>query len=252
MATGKDKAEFLTLEIAGSRIPADKFRKGVNAFMSLIDEVVREFSGSKHNIRWIVSVSPGSAILNFEPEPVGPQLPPDDIPTVLDTIQSGLNTVEKSPQRPTYFNDVALKRTREIAAMTGNGEQGIDSIHIRRNGKKNTITTQTLANIDSMLKPASTDWGSLEGRLSEVSERGERHVYIYDRILDKQIRCHLNKELLEKIAPYWGKRVNVTGLIRYYAGGDVKDINVEEYEVFPDPHTLPGFDEVRGLFKELD
>jgi len=246
------KSQSITLEIAGSRIPADRFRKSINAFLSLIDEVVRDFSGSKHDVRWLVSVSPGSALMHFQPETIGEHLPSDQIPVLLETIHCGIRTIEKTSQRPAHFTDLALKKARKLAELLGDEGEGIDSIRIWNNGDKSPITTQTLANIDSLFGTASTDWGSIEGRLSEVSERGERHVYVYDRLLDRHIRCHLTEDLLKEMAPYWGKRVNVTGFIRYYSGGDIKDINVEEYEVFPDPHTLPGFDEVFGMFKEVD
>lgn len=252
MATSKDKAQSLTFTITGSRIPADKFRAGINAFMSLIDEVVRDFSGSRHSVKWIISVSPGSAILHFRPESVSPRMPLEDLPIIIENIQSGLNTLETTSRRPPHFNDVALKKAKEIASITGDDGQGIEAIEISTNGRKNSITTKTLANVDSLFKTTSRDWGSIEGRITEVSERGERHVYIYDRLLDKSIRCLLTEDKLNEIAPHWGKWVNVSGFIRYFMGGEIKDIAVEDFQVFPDLHTLPSFEDVQGLFREVE
>jgi len=101
---------------------------------------------------------------------------------------------------------------------------------------------------NSSKKPPK-DWGSVEGRLSEISERGVRRVYVYDRLLDKHIRCHVTDEILEDIAPYWRKRVTVSGLIRYHSNWEIKDIEVQSFEVFPPSETLPSFDDVRGIFK---
>ncbi|MBI4963042.1 MAG: hypothetical protein HY913_07195 [Desulfomonile tiedjei] len=246
------KLRSLTLEIDGPKITADKFRKAFNAFLDLINEVARDFSGSKQTVRWIVSVSSGSANIHFQPESISPHFPPDQLPALLSCIESGVDTIETSSERPRHFSNFALKKARDVAEVIGSDGERLDSIKIRTESKIHRVTTKTLANVDSIFETVSKDWGSIEGRISEVSERGADHVYIKDRLLNRHIRCHVSQDMLNDMAPFWGRRANVTGFIRYDRDGEIKDIEVQEFEVFPEAHTLPRFEEVYGLFREAD
>jgi hypothetical protein len=247
--SSKKASRTLTLEIGGPRITADKFRQSINTFLDILNEVTKEFSGSSRAVKWIVSVRPGSAIIDLKAESASERLPSDEVPVLVNAIQTGLQTIEETATRPPFFNNSTLKKAKDLASIV-DGE--IDSIRVRRDDQTSSITLHTSANVISLLAIAYRDWGSIEGEISEISTRGESHVYIYDRLLNKHIRCRVDEDTLEEMAHHWKRRVSVTGYIRYYAGGEAKEIEVKEFEVFPDPHTLPGFDEVCGLFKEAD
>ncbi len=247
--SSKKTSRTLMLEIDGPRITANKFRKSINTFLDIIDEVVKDFSGSARSVRWIVSVRPGSAVIILRAESASPRLPPNGVPVLLDIIHTGFDTIEKTSIRPPYFSDSALKKTKDLASIV-DGE--IDSIKVRRDDKTSSVTSYTSANVSALFATGYKDWGSIEGQISEVSSRGVSHVYVHDRLLKKHVRCHVTEDMLQEMAPYWGKRVSVTGYIRYYPGGEPKDVDVERFEVFPDPHILPGFKEVCGLFKDAD
>ncbi len=247
--SSKKPSRTLTLEIGGPKITSDKFRRSINTFLDIIDEVVKDFAGSARSVKWIVSVRSGSAMIILKAESATPRFPSSKVPALLDVIQEGFDTIEKTATRPPYFSDSALKKAKDLASIV-DGE--IDSIKVRRDDKISSVTPYTSANVGALFATGYKDWGSIEGEISEVSSRGANHVYIHDRLLNRHVRCHVTEDTLKEMAPYWGKRVCVTGYIRYYPNGETKDIDVESFEGFPDPHTLPGFDEVCGLFKDAD
>jgi hypothetical protein len=199
-----------------------------------------------------VGVSSGSLQLRLEAQSVSRKFPASQIPVVLEAIQSGLHAIENGPKRPSYFNDTALANARELASITSGRRGGVDSIRIRRNGKLENVTTKTLANVDSLFGTASKAWGSVEGRLSVISERGGLNITIYDDVVEKYIHCNIPEEILGDILAAYRKRVSASGLIRYYPTGEIKNITVDDFEVFPDPSTLPDFEDLFGAFREAE
>jgi len=252
MNTQQPGPNVLILEIDGPQITANKFRKGINAFLDVIDEVVKEMSGSKKAVRWIVSVNAGSLQVALEAQSVSKKLPPHEIPIVLEKIQNGLHMIEKGEKKPPYFNDTALLKARELASIANGKRRQIDSIKVRRNEQVARVTTKTLANVDSFFGTASTAWGSVEGRLSIISERGGLNITVYDDVSEKYIRCNVPEQILEDILAAYRKRVSVSGEIRYFPNGDIKDIAVENFELFPDPNTLPDFEDLFGMFRKAE
>jgi hypothetical protein len=243
--SGKDRDQDLTLEIDGPKITADKFRDAINAFLNLIDEVATEVSRKPRGVRWIVHVHPGSVRVSFHPEAV--EAPAHEIPAILDTIETGINSLESLSERPRHFTDVALKNARRLASIIDAETGELDQVRVWLGNKPNSLSTKTLANVDSIFGTASKDWGSVEGRLSVLSSRRGYKFVVDDPLTDKAINCYFSDEILEQAWRAFGKRVCVTGLIRYRANGDISSVQVDDFEVFPDPEALPGYMEVRGI-----
>lgn len=252
MKTQQPDPDILILEIDGPQVTASKFRRGINAFLDIIDEVVKEMSGSKRTIRWIISVNPGSLQVALKAQSVSRRLPPSQIPNVLQTIQRGLRTIEKGAKKPPHFNDTALMKARELASIANGKGAQVDSIKVRRSEQVERVTTKTLAHVDTVFGTASTAWGSVEGRLSIISERGGLNITVYDDVSEKYIRCHVPEKILAEVLAAYRKRVSVSGVIRYYPNGDIKDITVEDFEPFPAPETLPDFEDLFGMFREAE
>lgn len=239
--------EELVFEVDGSRIAADKFRKGFNAFLDVIDEVVRDISGKTRSINWIISLSQGSMRIHLRPEPRSRRMSPQKVSFILDTIQAGFGTIESGSGRPEHFSDGALRKIRELASIVDSKDSGLDAVKIRRNGQTNNVTTQTQANVDSFLGTASKDWGSIEGKLCIVSARGGYTFSVYDDVDNRYVPCNFPDELLPKVLTAFGKRVSVSGIIRYTGHGEIRSVAVEDFEAFPASRELPGFEDVYGL-----
>jgi len=98
-------------------------------------------------------------------------------------------------------------------------------------------------------QPSSPDYGSIEGRLSVVSERGKLHVVVYEPIWDKPIRCNLTEEQADEATEYFQKRVAVYGEIKYRQDGTPISVAVDHIDLFPAPDELPGPADVYGILR---
>ncbi len=241
--------DALSLELHGEKISARTFLQSVNSFFGIVNEVTEEFCGRKNMINWIVTVSSGSAKINVIPELAMYTIPP--IKTIMLThfIGNGFERIEKFAKRPQYFTEKALKHTMSLAS---NIDGELNSIKVVYNGKMSLITSQTAANTSTLLKTAYKDWGSVEGVLCELSDKRTTHVSIYDDLTDTYIKCKTNKDTLMSMYGSFHKRILVSGQINYYESGQIKHIEVEEFEVFPGPDQIPSFEDVRGILGAIE
>ena len=124
----------------------------------------------------------------------------------------------------------------------------INRIRIWRDQKSNSVSSKALAYINSLFGIESKDWGTIEGRLSVLSERRGLQILVYDPVTNQPTRCYFKEEILKEVLSAFGQRVSVSGLIRY-RGGEPMNMKVEEFYIFPEPETLPGIMDIRGILK---
>jgi hypothetical protein len=239
------KSRSLTLELPDSAIAAETFRKAVDAFIDLINEVTKDVSGSAENVKWTVSVSRGSTRIRFQAESIN--LPAKQVAVLTGIIQDGFQTIQTESKRPVHFSTFALKKTKELVSVLDTENGGPHLIRIKRNRTICSLTPDTIANIDSALGRPSRDYGSIEGRLSSISERTGHKFTVYDSLLDKHISCTFPRRLLSKALNAFGKRISVSGIIRYSEGGEIENVHVKDFEIFPDSQSLPKFADVFGI-----
>nr|VFK14293.1 MAG: hypothetical protein BECKLPF1236B_GA0070989_105916 [Candidatus Kentron sp. LPFa] len=82
-----------------------------------------------------------------------------------------------------------------------------------------------------------------------VTLRGNQHFNVYEPIWDEPIRCNVNDDLIEEAAKYFGRRVEVYGMVRYQEDGSPISIAVEEIAPFPDAVELLDFRDLKGILK---
>lgn len=243
--TDRGKARSLTLELSGPMVTAERFSKGVRAFSTLIEEVATDFSGRANCVTWVVTVESCSTQVSFSPEPVS--ITARRVPQLLDFIHAGLETVELSSTRPPHFTDKALQAAGDLAAILDAADGEVDIVRIWKDDQPQALTARTVTNVDSLLRGGSEDWGSVEGRLSMVSELDGFHFIVVDPLTDQPITCRFPENLLGRVIRAFGKRVSVSGLIRYRGNGEIVSVEVDEFNQFPNSGGLPGFMDVYGI-----
>jgi len=231
------KHNRLTLEIDGPQITAEKFEMGIRSFLDLIKEVAKSVSGHSKGIQWLIDVRPGSIKVDFLPKPE--KAPPDIVPSIVDTIASGIVSLESRDIRPPHFSDRALRNAQSLASILDGKEPDLDKVSVWIDERPNPVSTKTVAHVNSLLGVHSRDWGTIEGRLSVISERGGLRFVVYDQLTNKPIRCHFDEELIEEVIESFQQRVSVSGLIRYRGDGEPISIKVEKFFIFPKPEALP-------------
>lgn len=241
----------LTLEMEGPKIRASKFRKAVNTFLDLIDEVAKDVTEEKSGVQWFVTVRPGSVIVDFVPEP--DKAPPHRVEAVPEVIGTGLELLETKQGRPQYFSDYALERALELASVIDIGESGLDAVRVRVNGKSNLLTHKTVAAIEDLLKTPVSTFGTIEGKLQTFSVRGGIHCVIYDSYTDHAVRCNFHSadtELFERITQHFRKRIIAYGKVHYKKDGEPKTIWIDDFRILPEQEDLPKFKDVYGILSQ--
>jgi hypothetical protein len=233
----------LTLRIDGPKVTAEQFADAVNAFVDLLDEVSRDVTGSAGAVRWIITLESGSNLVNATPEAIKKRA---RVAGLGRTISRGVGLVERRAQRPKHFTDWALRRSRDLSAVADG--QDVRSIQIRAAETTNIMVSEKLAaNVNRLLGEDIEEYGTVEGRLQTLSERNRPHFAVYDPLTDQPVRCNIQPAQLELAWKAFGRRVAVSGVIRYRKNGQPVSIQAESLYVFPADDQLPTAEDVYGI-----
>ncbi len=243
MATKVDIETDLTLELAGTRVTAAKFRKAVSAFLGLIDEVTKTKSGNQNAPDWLVQVKRGSNLIGASPSP-------GYSPAIAQAVYEELGKIHAITEDDSHgYSETALKYIRQLASITTeDSTESFVKIWVK---KSPTMLGQTMVTkLASILESGYEDYGSIDGKLQLVSEKGGYRAEITEALSEAGIRCHLNKDRMQEALQLFGKRVEAYGEIKYRKSGEIISIVVDEFVKFPDPNKIPTFEQVRGILKD--
>lgn len=235
----------LMIEFSGPRITADKFAHGVRHFLNFINELGKEVTGQSKAARWTVTAKQGSIGLVLKPF----DTPAKIVDSLLNAIGNGVEVINAKATRPKYFSDNVLNEINELTSVIDSRRAEVDKIRIWTNTRTNTLSTRTMANVDSILGPHYEGPGSVEGRLETITERRGLRFVVYQSINDRPVNCYFDEQLISQITVAFGKRIYVRGIVRYRRSGEPISIKVEEFRVFPDSTGLPQFKDVLGIMR---
>lgn len=246
MATKADIETDLTLEITGNAVTPDKFVRGVRAFFALINELAKSAAGDGQPPQWIVQVKRGSNLIGVVPQP---GYDPVIVQRVLATMPDGIRSLEASDEKPRGFTEAAMRSARDLAKIVGEDDEDDTNVRVWIKRDPVPMTAKTVAHVASIFQGETEDYGSVEGRLQVISERGGLHVLIAEPLYNRTIRCRVNEELMKEALNLFGQRVEAYGMIKYRRDGVPTSITVEEFVPFPDASQIPPFEKVRGILR---
>ena len=234
------------LDLSGNKITSDRFKKAVDSFLEIIEDVSKELVADRDTIQWIISVEKGSALVAARPESISGNK--DFEVSSITAINEGLAKLERGiSKQPRYFTQKTLRAVRHLAEVIDPEGEYVDKVRIRCNGSPISISTRSLATVDSLLAVAYESIGSVEGRIETVTERGGLKFNVYDTLTDKAIRCFVGEELLKQVLDSFGKRVSVSGLVKYGKDGFPKSISAKNIRTMRDKKELPTVDDMQGI-----
>lgn len=248
MATRSDIDADLMLEIDGRDVTPRRFLRGVRAFFGLVDEVTRAIVGPADEVQWAVRVKSGSALVGLVP--ARSTVAPEVLDGIYATVQRGVEGVERAAEEPERLPPGALKHIRDLGAVAGAGEQDDAIVRVWTRRKAVQVTHKTVAHAAVLLDEDHEDFGTIEGRIQVVSERGDLHVYVTEPIRQRQVRCVFPDEMLPAFLAAFRKRVEITGRIRYRRDGVPVSIAATKLTEFPGPDELPSYKAVRGILRK--
>ncbi|MBC5797366.1 hypothetical protein H5968_19965 [Sphaerospermopsis sp. LEGE 00249] len=235
----------LTVDIDGSLLPFDKFRKAQEELANILHEVDQSLSEKKRpSVNWVVSsVTSGSVHLTIEGITTD-RVAMAAIAEVVTTVETGIATLEEYPKRPPFFSDRALESARCLAGLIG---EDMLTIQVGANSKKVNLTQHLVANVDELIGAHYKSFGSVEGVLKAIDLSRKPLFRIYDLLIGKGVKCHFMPENIDSVKDALGKRVSVYGLIRSREDGQKVSVEVEEMEVFPSEIELPRIKDIIGI-----
>ena len=247
MAVKSDIASDLTLEIDGTNVTPDKFLRSVRSFFSILSEVTSRIAGKASPLQWTVVVREGSSLVGVQPVA---GFDPAVLLRIESAIGEGLATLEASTDHPRYFSERAIKSLRELGEIVGTSDSDDTIIRVWVKKTPVSVTHKTVANVSQILAGEHEDYGSIDGRLQTVTERGGLQFVVYEPLWDRPIRCKIPEHLTEVAIKNFRNRVEVYGLIKYRKDGKPISIQVDDIVPFPPKERIPSFREVHGLLRE--
>ena len=243
-------ASELTLRFTGVLVTPEEFRKTVNAFIDLLIQVSEEISDGRSKPLWNMSVREGSNILVAKP--VADPKTEKNAKETIRVVISGIKLLERGKSDIPHFNRRAMHAAKDLSSVIARpGKQGIDAVEIRGNTRQKPVilTIKTSETVTSQIGVQHQAYGSVEGRLQTITERGTFQFVVFDALTDRGINCFVPQEKFKEAHGAFGKRVNVSGVVQYDRNGLPVSIKVDAIRVFREMHELPEIEHFRGILK---
>lgn len=240
----------LTLKIEGKKITAEKFLKATNSFFGLVRSVADEITGEKGAVTWIATAEKGSQILTATPE--ASELVVKDIQLIPKTINQGFRDLEKKDKRPKGFTDTTLRHAKDLSAIIGNTNGDVKSVVLKLAGRSSSITEKTFSHVNDILGSRKSEEGSVEGRVTVLSDKAGLTIYVDDVLTKHPVKCIPRDIDEQKLITAFRSRVVVMGTVHYRKDGAPVKIDVDMIRILGKQRDLPGFKDVIGIFRRDD
>ena len=207
----------------------------------LLRGVDRAIHGVKSQHEWMVGELRSSApTIALRPALNGHEA---DGVEAVHVIGAGLRIVTGgTDQPPPYFTEKALEDLGKMRRLFG-GRGRATSIDVIVNREETaTIEHDISEKVTRILNAGYRNLGSLEGTLEVISVHGAPTVTIWERVSRSPVRCFFPREdaWIVRAKHLLGKRVAVTGDIRYFVNGRPRSISsvTQIEDATPDPTLL--------------
>ncbi|MBU1319206.1 MAG: hypothetical protein KKG33_01055 [candidate division Zixibacteria bacterium] len=246
--TKKKKIEPLVLKIEGSRITTAKFMRIVKNFTAILRNVADELTEGQDSVTWLISAEKGSQVFKASPE--ADETVVRNLESIPKTIYEGFGLIERGRRRPRGFSDAALKNANELASVIGNGDGDISRVAIRYVGQTKDLSVKTSLHVKDILGVKRTEDGSVEGRVTVLSDKRRFKVYVDDVLTGHSVRCTARDVDEDELIATFRKRIAVTGTVHYRRDNTPVRIEVDNIRILGRGDKLPSFDDVKGIFRQ--
>ncbi len=246
--TAKKKIEPLVLEIKGRRITAQKFMQTAQNFVGLLRNVADNMSGQQGAVTWLVAAEKGSQVFIAVPE--ADEKVVGNVALIPVAIHEGCHQIETSEKRPKGFCDTALRHARDLASVIGNGDGDVTKITLTYGKQTSNISSKTSLHVGEILGSKRSEDGSVEGRVTVLSDKKRFNVYIDDILTGHSVRCTPREVEEDKLIAAFRRRVVAIGTVHYRSDGAPVRIEVDRIRMLGKQETLPSFEDVRGIFRK--
>lgn len=233
----------LTLEI-GDDLSPDRFVAAVRAFFGYVKDVSDGLSPEARYISWRVQVREGSALIGITPET---SVAPEIVQSVYSKVASGIELVRGGDITGAGLSEGALKHLKTLSEISDADKQRPVQMRVWVRRKPVPMSRDIGETIAEDWRSDYSDFGTIEGRLVGIQDRGTLQIHVRDILFNQTVRCYFAESMLPTVFENFRKRVEISGTIHYRRNGTPISIEAVHIETLPEDSELPTAKDVRGI-----
>ncbi|AUN30301.1 hypothetical protein C0V82_08700 [Niveispirillum cyanobacteriorum] len=245
MATPDQIPSDLTLEVAVNLSP-ERFMAVARAFFGYVEEIGRSITADESGPDWIVRLREGSHLIGVDP---APNTSIEAVHAVYAKAESGIKQLSVGDLTGAGLSDAALKHLRNLADATIIDRTRTVPIRLWVKRAPTELNKEIANLIRDDWNVDYHDFGTIEGKLEAIQDRGALNLTVRDPYLRQTVRCIVSENLLKKAFENFRQRVELSGTIHYRKNGKPISIEVAEITPLEDDTTLPTLNDVRGILR---
>lgn len=200
------------------------------ALLKSVDSALTDHRGP--TLEWFVrDLRTGSAVAVVESRPLRVRHETADPIEVTSLVIAGASKLVEAGSLPDYFDDAAVKAVGRIAGAVRGGARGLRLTDSRGSGVY--IESAVGKRVKEAQRVVQTVYGSVIGRLDQISVRQGKRFYVKDELSSRSIACVVDDAQLDAAKQALGKRVLAGGQLRTNRLGDTVSIFLDSLEVLP-------------------
>ncbi len=238
--------EEIALRLDGALITPEEFRKAVGAFVDLLLQISEDIAQGGKKPVWSMSVRKGSSI--FVARPVPDTETKRSAKETIKSFRSGIAQLDRGMRNVPHFSNKALQAASTLASLRA--RQGISVIEITSpSGKPVPVREKIVDVVSRTIGVQKQEYGSIEGKLQTISERGGFQFVVWDALADRPINCFIPENKFQEAYAAFRKRVSVSGMVQHDRDGKPTSIKVDSIRVFRELSELPPIEHYIGILK---
>jgi hypothetical protein len=243
------EAERITLIIEG--LPEDGGRVRFAAFMAQLQNLSatlgrldKEANDGKSSIYFEIAELSYNSPIRIVLEPRGSRKQPHSGALLLENLARITGAVRDGENLAGLDADL-LDDIRGLAKPVG---RAVKYAALVFNGTTFELTEGVVNTLDKALAVEDECDGTLDGMLEQINiHSGANIFHIYPQIGPRKVTCHFPSRLYDDAVAAVGRRVEVSGVLRYRSGAQFPhQVAVDGIEVFPPEFELPDWEDLRG------
>lgn len=236
MARQTDIEADLALELSGSGITPSVFRKGVNAFVGLLEALTDSVCVTVPTVEWQIQVRAGSNLIGASSAQNSDQ---SKVRAVLELAGGCFGPSGTGSADAAKIPEGAKKHVRELAKLS-----------IKSGRERHEVEPRLAKSMQSAPARATVLPGTVEGHISALHDGRTIYFELREPIGEHSIKCVVKDDLVETCRDLWRQRVTVHGIVQYDRDGRPFKVDVREIVPFPPDTELPSYRDVRGILRK--
>ncbi|HXA19548.1 MAG TPA: hypothetical protein VN380_21340 [Thermoanaerobaculia bacterium] len=191
----------------------------------------------------------------LQSRPLTEDVPLNHESRVENAYRNGWRVIEGGARTPEYYTVRSLRSSKSTLQLIG--DDGITGFTVEDDLHPDDLPTKLTpvgaVNLESLIKPGLTSYGSVEGTLTAISVRTKKPKFeIVTSIAKKAVSCKFDSSLLDDIKAALGHRVIVAGEVVHNSKGEPQKIRMDgPIRMLRAASELPSTREMTGAFPDL-